>query len=108
MTARTWVSPDIEIIVPTRRDDVVVEAFDDDLVFSHPRTGVIVHLNPAAIEIWERCDGVTTIDDIIAHLARGDDVDAETVRDDVEQVIVALAELGFFRDLAEPQATAPC
>ena len=58
----------------------------------------VVRLNPTAAEVLELCDGERSLDDIAAELsARYDGAD---VRDDVVELVDALAQKGLVVDAA--------
>ena len=57
-----------------------------------------VRLNPSAAEVLELCDGARSLDDIVGVLAdRYGDAD---VRDDVQELVDAMAQRGLLVDAA--------
>jgi hypothetical protein len=91
MTTPHWTTRDAEIVAPVRRDDVLVEELDGEVVFSDPRDGRAYHLNPTAYAVWKRCDGRTTTRQIAEALVAEYDVDYDRALDDVEQLVVFFA-----------------
>jgi pyrroloquinoline quinone biosynthesis protein D len=58
----------------------------------------VVRLNPTAAEVLELCDGQRSLDDIVGALsARYDGAD---VRDDVRELVDAMAQRGLVVDAA--------
>ncbi|MHC4126634.1 MAG: PqqD family protein [Planctomycetota bacterium] len=95
MTAPHWTSRDAEIVAPPRRDDVIVEELDGELVFCDPRDGRAFHLNATAHAVWKRCDGRTTTRRIADALVADYDVTFDQALDDVEQLVVFFAQAGL-------------
>ena len=58
----------------------------------------VVHLNPTAAEVLELCDGERSLEDIVGELsARYDGAD---VREDVREMVDAMAQRGLVVDAA--------
>jgi pyrroloquinoline quinone biosynthesis protein D len=58
----------------------------------------VVRLNPTAAEVLELCDGERSLDDIVGALsARYDGAD---LRDDVQELVDAMAQRGLVVDAA--------
>ena len=55
-----------------------------------------VHLNPTAAEVLELCDGERSLDDIAAALSER--YDGADVRDDVVELVDAMAQKGLLVD----------
>jgi PqqD family protein of HPr-rel-A system len=85
-----------EIVAPSRRSDVIEEDLDAEAVLYDPRTGNTHRLNRTALEIWRRCDGRTTIQQLAQEQTELYEVDPETALDHVEQVLVLLAQAELF------------
>jgi len=92
-----WTSRTAAVVVPARRDGMLEERIDDEVIFSDPRTGSVFHLNGSALDIWRRCDGRATTRAIARALTTQWDVDLDTALDDVEQVVTLLAESGLLQ-----------
>jgi hypothetical protein len=90
-----WTSRDADVIAPPRRDDVLVEELDGEVVFSDPRTTRAFHLNGTAYFVWQRCDGRTTTRQIADALMAEYDVEFDRALDDVEQLVVFFALNGL-------------
>lgn len=96
----SWVSCDASIIVPRRRKDVAENELDGEAVLWDHRTGKTHRLNQTAFDVWQRCEGRTTTREMAAHLSDHYEVELEAALDDVEQLILLLAE----SDLLEQNA----
>ena len=102
MRAPHWTSREADVVAPARRDDVLVEELEDEVVFSDPRTTRAFHLNGTAYLVWQRCDDRTTTRQIAQDLTAAYDVDFDRALDDVEQLVVFFALNGLTRIPGEP------
>ena len=93
-----WTSRDAPIVAPTRRDDVIVEPLDDELVFTDPGDGNTYYLNRTAHDVWKRCDGRATTRQIAKTMSVEYDVDFDRALDDVEQLVVFFSQSGLTGD----------
>src|SRR6476646_4674445 len=55
---------------PARRATTHVETLHGELCIYEWTTKTVHALNPAAARVWEMCDGVTSVDDMIAAVRR--------------------------------------
>ena len=94
-----WTSRDAAIVAQPRRRDVTTHEHDDEVVVSLPAEGTTFHLNPTAAFVWGQCDGRRTTRDIATALADDYIVAFDDALNDVEELIVWLAESG----LLEPE-----
>ena len=92
MNTARWTSRDAAIVPPPRRRNVTIQCHDDEVVVSLPVDGSTFHLNPTATFVWEQCDGRRTTRDIATDLADDYDVAVDDALNDVEELIVWLAE----------------
>ncbi|MBT8484914.1 MAG: PqqD family protein [Phycisphaerales bacterium] len=97
MRPPSWTSCDAEIVVPPRRDDLMEETLDGELIFSDPNDGSVFHLNDTAIAVWRHCDGRTNTHAIAAAFTQRWEVTPDVALDDVEQVVTLLAESGLLQ-----------
>ena len=97
MNPTHWTSRDAAIIAPPRRRDVIVHGHDDEVVVSLPVEGATYHLNRTAAAVWEQCDGRRTTRDIATELADAYDVEFDDALNDVEELVVWLADSGLLR-----------
>lgn len=93
--AQDWATRGAAIVVPVRRESVVVEAQDDEATIWDPANGETYHLNRTACAVWQDSDGSTTTRQIAERLTDSFDVDRDTALDHVEQVVSALADAGL-------------
>jgi hypothetical protein len=57
----------------------------------------IYTLNEVGATIWELIDGTTTVDEIVAAVTRGFEVEDQKARADVLEFVTSLAEVGLIR-----------
>jgi hypothetical protein len=76
-----------------RRSDVRVEDVAGETLVLDDQAGQIHQLNCTASFVWGRCDGKTSVDEIVALMAAQFDVDEKVARNDVVDVIRRLGEL---------------
>ena len=67
-----------------------------------PGDGSTYHLNRSAVAVWERCDGRTTTREIATALARDYEVAFDEALNDVEELVMWLAESSLLRDPPAP------
>ncbi len=92
MNTAHWTSRDAAIVAPPRRRDVTTHAHDGEVVVSLPVEGSTFHLNETAAFVWAQCDGRRTTRDIAGGLADAYDVAFDDALNDVEEIVVWLAE----------------
>jgi hypothetical protein len=98
----SWVSCDASIVVPRRCEDVVENELDGEAMLWDHRTGKTHRLNQTAFAVWQRCDGQTTTREMAEHLSSTYEVDFDTVLDDVEQLVLLLADSNLLERTAVP------
>ena len=87
-----WTSRDAAVVAPPRRRDAVVHEHNDEIVVSLPAEGSTFHLNGTAAVVWGQCDGRRTTRDIATALSDDYDVAFDDALNDVEELVVWLAE----------------
>jgi Coenzyme PQQ synthesis protein D (PqqD) len=82
-----------------RRDGADGVELDDNVALYDTASQLLIMLNSSAAAIWERCDGATTLDEMVSELseAHGGD-DAGVIAEDVRLTVRKLAELGLVVD----------
>lgn len=83
---------------PRRRRDVCSDVLDGEALVYDPRDGVLHHLDAAATEVWRRCDGARTVDELVAEIASDHGLAPTEVRDGVTAVLSRCSELGLLSD----------
>lgn len=83
---------------PTRRAGASTVALDDNLAVYDDVGQLLVLLNTSAAAVWEHCDGVTTLDDMVETLAAAYADDPAEIGEDVRQTVRKLVELGLVVD----------
>lgn len=89
------------IVAPPRRDDVIAHALADEVVITRP-DGSTYHLNRTARAVWERCDGSRSTLEIAGHLSTAYEVAFAEALNDVEELIIWLAEADLLQDWGDP------
>lgn len=92
MISTHWTSRNATIVVPSRRQDIVVNEHNDEVVISLPEDGSTYHLNPTAVSVWERCDGCSTTREIAQQLTDTYDIAFDKALNDVEELVLWLFE----------------
>ncbi len=87
-----------DAVLPPRRRDVRVYEFDGESVLHDVHSGHIQLLNRTALTVLQRCDGRATVPLIAGELTREYDVDPETARDHVEQLVALFAGAGLLEE----------
>ena len=72
---------------PHRRTDLMYRNVDGETVILNREGGVLHRLNPTAAFIWDCCDGTVHGDEIVRRLADTYDIDSETCRKDVNEIL---------------------
>ena len=72
---------------PKRREDLNYRTIDGETLILNRQDGRLHQLNPTASFIWDCCDGNSNLADIVGRLAGAYEVDPNTARKDVEEVI---------------------
>ena len=98
MISTHWTSRTATIVVPPRREDVVIHEHDGEVVISVPPDGSTFHLNPTAVLVWEQCDGRSTTRDIAQHLADAYEVTFDEALNDVEELVLWLVQSTLLRE----------
>jgi hypothetical protein len=79
---------------PRRRGDVLSRQVGGDTILMTGDTSGLV-LNATALALWELCDGVTTVEEIINAVKLFFDADPQVIRNDVETTLSELSVAGF-------------
>lgn len=95
MNPTHWTSRDAAIIAPPRRRDIMVHEHDGEVVVTLPVEGDTFHLNGTAAAVWQQCDGRRTTRDMATELADAYDVTFDDALNDIEELVVWLAESGL-------------
>jgi hypothetical protein len=95
MSSTTW--PDSRS-VPISSERVSAVELDESTGLYDEASHALAILNPTATAVWRRCDGEKTFDEIVEEIALEYGIGAHFVREDVEQTLRKLAELGLVSD----------
>lgn len=74
-----------------------METLDGETILLHPARSLIIYSNPTAALIWQLCDGVRNVDEIIALLCEAYPESQEDIRRDVPEAIQILVERGALK-----------
>ncbi len=70
----------------------LLERIDDEITVYHPILATSLYLNETGALIWELCDGVRSISDVIDILVENYPENGEQIADDVRDLISRLLE----------------
>ncbi|MBI5962597.1 MAG: PqqD family protein [Chloroflexi bacterium] len=68
--------------VPSQTEGFQFETVDGEIILLHPTRNIIIHGNQMGALVWQLCDGMRTVDEIIeilsaAYPEAGDEIQAE-------------------------------
>jgi hypothetical protein len=86
--------------LPTIKDEIMLREADDGTFAINLDDGEMYQLNPTALRIFNFCKEGITIDDAVSRLAAecSEPGQEDVIREDVEQTIGLLRELGFIEE----------
>ncbi|MCH8830720.1 MAG: PqqD family protein [Planctomycetes bacterium] len=87
----SWTQRRAPFTMPPRRDDVVEDVLDDEVILTDSRTGNAIRLNKTALGVWRQCDGQTNNRQAAQRQTEHYEVDFDTALDHVEQLVVSFA-----------------
>jgi hypothetical protein len=93
--------------LPVRRAGAEGVELDDNLALYDEVGQLMILLNTSAAAVWERCDGTTTIDDMVRQLAEAHAAEAGDVCEDVRLTVRKLADLGLVVDAVPAPGGSP-
>ena len=86
---------------PERRSDLTSRTIDGETVILNCAEGRIHQLNSTAGFIWECCDGMATISEILDHLVNAYEIDSVTARSDLERVLSDFENSALLKSLGK-------
>jgi Coenzyme PQQ synthesis protein D (PqqD) len=86
---------------PVRRAGCVSVELDENVALYDEIGQLLILLNPSAAAVWERCDGETTIDDMVRALSSLHPDQAGEIVGDVHLTVDKLRELGLVGDATD-------
>lgn len=81
--------------IPERSPDIAFQSMPPETILLNLANGYYYSTNELGGEVWQRCDGETTVEGIIRNLLPKYDVDLATLSEDVAEFIRQLAEDGL-------------
>jgi hypothetical protein len=73
--------------------DLAVQTLEDESLILDLKKEQIHQLNITASFVWNNCDGKTRIDEVTAKLTEQFDIDIDTAKNDIEQILKQLSDL---------------
>lgn len=80
-----------------KRENLTVQSVDEETLILDLDSNHIHQLNPTASFIWELCDGKMSVDRLTELFAENYEIDVETARVDVRNVVKQLLDLGLIK-----------
>ncbi|MBL6974680.1 MAG: PqqD family protein [Deltaproteobacteria bacterium] len=80
---------------PKKAEDCAFNRVAGETVVVKATDGTVTVLNRLGGEIWDLCDGATSLDDIIHTLGQAYDQPAETIREEVGRFMDSMLEKGI-------------
>jgi hypothetical protein len=84
-------------LIPTPVDGFQIEKLDGEIVLLHPLRNIIIHGNQTGAFVWQLCDGVRSMDEIVEILSAAYPEADDEIRADVPAVIQTLLSRGALR-----------
>ena len=79
---------------PKKCTGFLAEQMDGEIVLLHPARNIIIHTNETAALVWQMCDGINTMDQIVEVLGSAYPDDRGQIAKDVPEIIQKLREQG--------------
>jgi hypothetical protein len=86
------------MVLPRQNPRVIAQPNGEDILLFNPANGMLRQANASGRLVWSMCDGEHSLDDIVHELTAIYDVDPDTVRKDVLDLISALSTAGFLEE----------
>lgn len=87
------------ITIPKPVPGFQAQELDGEIVLLNPTSNLIIHINQTSALIWQLCNGIRTVDEIILLLGDAYPEARKQIATDVPQIIHELAEQGaLFRE----------
>lgn len=84
----------MQIDPPKKCEGFLAEQMDGEVVLLHPARNIIIHANETAALVWQLCDGMNTVDQMIVLLGSAYPEAREQIARDVPEIVQKLRELG--------------
>jgi len=75
---------------PRRAESVLAQRSADSLVLLSPESGQYYTLDEVGARVWELCDGVRSVDDVVASVHAEYDAPLDMIRSDVLELLEEL------------------
>ncbi len=87
----------MQAFVPVPVEGFHMETLDGETILLHPARSLVIYSNPTATLIWQLCDGVSSVEDIINLLCEADPESQDDIRRDVPEAVQLLVERGALK-----------
>ena len=84
----------MQIDPPQKSAGFLAEHLDGEVVLLHPARNIIIHANETAALVWQMCDGLNTVDQIVELLGSAYPDAYEQIAKDVPEIIHELRQQG--------------
>jgi hypothetical protein len=82
------------ITIPKPIPGFQTQTLDGEVVLLHPTSAVILHLNPTGALVWQLCNGIRSVHEIVLLLGDAYPEAQEQIKADVPQIIQQFAAHG--------------
>jgi hypothetical protein len=82
------------ITIPKPIPGFQTQTLDGEVVLLHPTSAVILHLNPTGALVWQLCNGLRSVHEIVLLLGDAYPEAQEQIKADVPQIIQQFAAHG--------------
>ena len=83
--------------VPIPVEGFHMETLDGETILLHPARSLVIYSNPTAALIWQLCDGIRSVEDIVNLLCEAYPESQDEIRRDVPEAVQLLVERGALK-----------
>ena len=80
--------------IPNPIEGFQTQALDGEIVLFHPTHNTVIHINQTGALVWELCDSLRTLGEIVELLSAAYPESREQIAEDVPQTIQKLVRQG--------------
>lgn len=81
-------------LIPRKCDGFLMEQMEGEMLLYHPARNIIIHSNDTAALVWQLCDGLNSVDDIVNILSGAYPESRAQIAKDVPDTIQQLRAQG--------------
>jgi len=82
---------------PVRNKEIFTKVIDGETILFNTQTNALHALNMVASEIWNRCDGKHSLEDIVDSLFDQFEANRDQIEEDVKKTLLQFQELGLIK-----------